>query len=419
MSLIFTKNNQESAKELFEKRRYYNFYTTFSKYDNLTDFNLAEKYMYGRVDRDYLPIILNENTVKLRQNTLVSSPQKTLFSPAFVADAFDAMALQFDKARLTGKIKDDDKYLSSLTIYNSYNAPKRLYMNYYKQMSKSLKNEFDRTRIIIKNFDDFTDEILKMLKKTTHGFPFTFTGFVKSRFCTPMASGLAIEIADLQFSNDEKKMALFLNSKNWKYYLNTCRSYGFLVDRNRPWRIVANIGSDEMLRYSRKYNLESTNEILFSGYQKVHLEYYAAFKNLMLGLYNTIKKTQYPTNEYCQATGKNIISMIHPQQYTMERLEEDYSEKYFMELYYKIRFMEESENLSYSDYQRRRLIRSAVYRADIIPHARAMTDFEKKINEPYNSSGSLTRLNHSAIMRLQHERANIDEDEIAKVFSSY
>lgn len=418
MSLKYAKDNEESIKDLFEKRRYYINDST-SNYKNLTNFDFAEKYLYGRVDRDYVPVILNEERVSLRQARTKSNTQKITMGPSFVLDAFDALALQFEKARIAGQIKADDKFLASLKIVNSYQPPNKAYMDYFNKFAEGLRNEVGRRKTIIKTFDDFAEELLVLVEKAASRFPFTYTGFVKSRFCSPMISGLVLEIAAEDHSNDEKKIENFIHSPNWHFFLNACANYGFLVDQNRPWRLVADIGSDEMLRYSRNYALESTDEIISSAFNKTHLKYYGAFKVLMLELYNKVKKPRYNISEYCNSTGKDIPQLVHSDNYTIDTLNKTYSDKYFLNMYCKIRLMEESENLMMNETQKRKLIKKTIDRIGLAPDPRVLTDFEKIINEPYNSSGSLTRVNLSVMMRQHHAEQNIDEGEIEKVFSGY
>ena len=74
-------------------------------------------------------------------------------------------------------------------------------------------------------------------------------------------SGLAVEIAAIDASNDDEKINLFTKSKNWEFYLNACRSYGFMVDQMAPWRLVADIGSSEMIKYARRYGMTATDTV--------------------------------------------------------------------------------------------------------------------------------------------------------------
>ena len=69
MSDFYKESNNESTQELFNKSVVYKSeLLRFSQdYSNVVDFNFAEKYLYGRVDRDFVSIQLNEKLVSFKQ----------------------------------------------------------------------------------------------------------------------------------------------------------------------------------------------------------------------------------------------------------------------------------------------------------------------------------------------------------------
>ena len=128
---------------------------------------------------------------------------------------------------------------------------------------------------------------------------------------------------------------MFKESPNWNYYLNVCRSYGFSVDMNVPWRLVADIGTPEMIQYARRYGFLSTDSVLAMAYTPSYRTYYENFKNIMLELYNTVK-SDYIEVEYCQ-DGTTRNKVVRPVEYTRDTLSETYSERQFLEFYMNLR----------------------------------------------------------------------------------
>ena len=63
MSTFYKESNFESTKMLFSKGRLYDArMRQFSNSESaVVDFNLAEKFLYGRVDRHFVPIVLVTN----------------------------------------------------------------------------------------------------------------------------------------------------------------------------------------------------------------------------------------------------------------------------------------------------------------------------------------------------------------------
>ena len=84
MTSYYKDSNFEGSRDLFTKRMVYNadvqdFKTT---YPNFVDFNFAEKFLYGRVDRLHIPMVyigsINRSAMKnqSRSTALKNVPKK-------------------------------------------------------------------------------------------------------------------------------------------------------------------------------------------------------------------------------------------------------------------------------------------------------------------------------------------------------
>ena len=114
MSRFYRKNNLESTKNLFEKKLVYDLkLMRTSTSAALVDFTFAEKALYGRVDRLYLPIILADTTIPLKNIKKGMNPNGMKVMN-FVADAFEALSKNFQKKLMLNEISDSDEFLSNL-----------------------------------------------------------------------------------------------------------------------------------------------------------------------------------------------------------------------------------------------------------------------------------------------------------------
>lgn len=381
MSTFYKEKNSESSFELFNKRTIYLNDATNSDYTNLVDFS-AEKMMYGRVNRLFMPITIPQDSNKLKNFRGKSSTTQNLKALNFVVDAFTDLQRQFDKCRLLGKIDATDNYLSSLQIYKAYVDPYLLYQRYSLKLNNSFK--FNSNRFTDFNF--LADDLLQKMNKNGKVNPMTFPAFVKSRKAPINISGLAIEIADLSPVNDDEKINKFINSKNWNFYLNTCRTYGFMVDMNVPWRLVADIGSQPMREYAAKYNLTDTDNILFNCYESAAYRYYNSFTQTMLDLYYNKK----PTNiiNIIECNGETKIERTKPKEYKdKEILQENYGQESFLMLYCKLRFTEEESQ--YTEEQKNILIKDTIQVSKNKSQSFAINEFEKFLNKTFDYQGSL------------------------------
>ena len=348
MSEIYAESNDEGAKALFYKRIRYMGRLFETGYSNLVNFNHGEKFLYGRVDRNYVPMVLNKTNGRLKKFNKTIAQERGLSALNFVVDAFKDMAQQFDKCASTGKIDTTDPFLSSLKVYKAYQNPTKLYQDHKKTYFDAIKSIFENEKIKVKNFDEFANNLMPILEKTAKRTPFTKPAFIKSRRCASNCSGLVIEIADLDVANDQEKIDRFINSNNWNFYLNACASYGFMVDYAIPWRLVADIGTypahSPMLDYAAQYGLSNTNEIIFNTYEHAHSDYYEFFKYDLLNLYNNVKLDNFIIYEEC---GDRMISKtFYPIRYTATSFFKKYSEQDLLKMYFKIRFFEEESQFT-------------------------------------------------------------------------
>ena len=392
MADSYNEGNNESTKALFQKRYIYrNTVTKSSPLKNLVNFNFGEKYFYGRVSRMFVPIQHDPTGVQLKQFNGTSTTGAPLQAFAFVVDAFKALSMQFAKCGLAGKIPTTDPHLSNLRVYKGYASPLAEYNKYFTITESTIKSQFIANGAILYNFDDFIKELMPIAKKLALRFPITMPAYVKSKYCPITCTGLAVEIAEeMNAADDNTKIEEFVNSPNWGFYVNACNTYGFMIDEFVPWRLVADIGSAPMIEFARQYKgLSSTNMILGRAYKKVHLEYYHKFKYYLLNLYNNVKAPQYMITEDCK--GVTVNKFIIPEAYTIQQLNQKYDDAYFLRLYCQLRFYEEPS--FFDEGAQYRLIDDTLEVADTRGSKRALRDFERIINKPFDYRGSMSYIN--------------------------
>ena len=216
MAKYFTESNNESTLKLFNKRFIYKKIVHGSRFENIVSFADGEKIFFGRMDRRFVPIVVKKSSLKYVG--VSADSLKPVQAVNFVADLFNEMVNQFDKCATTGKIKTNDPYLSRLKAYRAYEDPEAQYELYKAIYYDALKQYISRNSVKFKNFDEFIKMIMPVIKISAAKQPITYTGYVKSNNCSVLNSGLAIEIADLNYDNDLDKIDNFVKSKNWEFF---------------------------------------------------------------------------------------------------------------------------------------------------------------------------------------------------------
>tara|TARA_R110000824_G_scaffold63_1_gene183 strand:- start:2037 stop:3329 length:1293 start_codon:yes stop_codon:yes gene_type:complete len=417
MSDKYIKNNQEKTIDAFYKRVMYDGKISESqmKYTNLVNFNQGENFLFGRVDHYFTPLVLRQPTAKrLKKLSLnfCDSPTANLQAIDFVVEMFETLARQFQWAAREKKIATNDPYLTNLKAYKAYIDPSAQYNNYLEVFGKAVKQEFQQNNIVVRNFEGFMVDLIALMGKGLPTFPFTQTGYIKNKLCPINVSGLVIEIADAQYSNDEEKINTFVNSKNWDFYLNACNNAGFRVDANAPWRLVADIGAPSVRTLAARQETSGTSSnilpirrLLSNYYTALPFVYFPRFRQDLHKLYNMVRKKKYVVDVLChgEMTKKEVIQST---QYTLAQLRDAYPVSYFLEQYYTIRHLEERESrLSDTDYMQ--LVNECHQKYLISSWGPPLYFFERIINKPFDYRGSVGYIYKQKVAQVKL----VDEEE--------
>jgi hypothetical protein len=376
-----------TTKNLYNKRLRYKNAVEISteNYSNVVDFNFAEKHLYGRTSRLFVPMVVSDPRTDII-NIRGSKFDGNFRALNFVEESFNEMTYQFKKSVMSKKISAADPYLSELQVYKAYEDPYKLYSEHLKIYKDAIDSIFKDSNTSIINFNDFLAKLMPYLKKTARKQPFTFPAFVKSNYCPAHVSGLVIEIADISPAADVEKILKLTYSPNWEYYLNACRSYGFMVDKLYPGRLVADIASSPMLQKAAVHGIGSTDKILRVVYRPAHRGHYREFRNIMLRFYN---QTKYPSFEAvnCGSSRKVSVKTTRPLDYTPAIFRERYSDLFFFRLYCTIRFVEEES--PFTDNEKHILLDDCMELFRISPRS-AIDAFERILNKTFDYMGSLS-----------------------------
>jgi hypothetical protein len=395
MATFYKEGNDESTEELYDKTIIYisEMQQYAQKYASVVDFTFAEKALYGKVDRDFISIEPNViGNFKRIPNSEGIAGSVEVFG--FVADAFAGLSRHFERSTQIGAIRKNDPYLSSIKAFSGYVKPQTAYNEYFRNLSSAISQVKEQKQIKIKNFEDFVHFYLDFSKSVGKRFPITKTGFVRSRFNSLMNSGLSIEVTDIVYENDNEKIESFVSSPNFEYYLNACNSYGFMVDRTAPWRMIADIDSVAMQGYASRYSYRNTDAILLTAYKKSHHSALRQMPQQMLQIYNNISEV-FTESELCN--GKTKTYIVEPEVYNLEKINNLYDQEYFIRLYCMLRFTE--EETKHSEATQKLIITDTINLSRVKDLSTALGHFERFVSQPFDYRGSLSYLTREAAKR--------------------
>ena len=228
------------------------------------------KGLYGKVDENYNTIAsknewiidsgtdLHEVDIKLVTPVLkkIPSDEEQIFAMNFVVDAFEDFQEYMNTAAVRGDIHPKGSIFVPMKVKRGWTAIDNRYKEQMEAIYQGFVSSFLSRNSIYKkvnNFKKFMRSFSDFLHETARNFPISKSGFVLSKRCPLVATGLAIELADEDHGDDQVKHEQFLRDKNFLFYVSAARRFGFRVDKNAPWRLVADIKSDIMQDYMDRY----------------------------------------------------------------------------------------------------------------------------------------------------------------------
>ena len=237
---------------------------------------------YGRIDSNKNYIYPKEFYYKQVNNTNNSS--ESVFVLNFVADAFEDL-MKYIKIEKKKFLAEDDFLSNDIQPVRGLQLLAPLHtniVNAHYEAFKTMLIENSKLNSGVIDFESFLDHFLN-----TYGslalkeYPLGRTGLLQSNKISPNASGLCLELSKEDHDKDQPKKEKYLNSPNYHFYTAAAAQFGFMVDKNAPWRLVANIYSPKMRPYIQKYFQNYSNEGWTTS-NLDHSHYYMGYTNSLI-----------------------------------------------------------------------------------------------------------------------------------------
>jgi len=202
---------------------------------------LYDQTYYGRFDSAGDTVELKENNCRL-----LPGGNDDVWAVNFVADAFEELREYMKKAIYYNKVNTHiASQYTSLTPVRGWESLKNLYNIHINKLYLNFVSSYTKKRgrnKRITDFKSFMKVFMEYVEQMAPDIPFTKTAFARSRKCPPHISGLIIELAKFNRDDIQRREELY-NDPNYKFFRNAARKFGFYIDKNAPWTLVANLGS--------------------------------------------------------------------------------------------------------------------------------------------------------------------------------
>ena len=252
-----------SSRDIFEDRKdYKDFVGDIIGINNFEEFREPnpidlwyDRQLYGRIDQQGNAVFIDEEEFA-RQENIKMIGDTGVYALDFVANSFNNLKRRIDniiayRGRFSGPTISETSVIRDFTPKKGMSLATPLYQDYVRQYFDVFTKQYLRSTFrdkLVRNFGDFVNLFVEFSLEIGNRFPITPTGFVKSQFCSPLVSGLMLEIS-FDDHNDDDMKGVFIDDLSFNFYHSLAKQYGFYVDKNAPWRLVANIAAPQMQRY--------------------------------------------------------------------------------------------------------------------------------------------------------------------------
>jgi hypothetical protein len=220
----------------------------------------GEDYYFGRISTVGNAARIDEEFLKPIRYSAAEEP---LFLVNFAADAWRDFLDRIYTLKEDGILEPSGPYAelhakkafrSVVSGYHSYMVDdiypifSNIYLGLYPKKNKSILDPDS----FLNSFADFFANFL-----VKDGGPITMSGFIESYRCSPLNSALVVDTSDDDHSNDFQKSRKYLLDENFSLVASIASEYGFAIDKNAPWRFVADIKSPAMREYMHGVPIEN------------------------------------------------------------------------------------------------------------------------------------------------------------------
>ena len=193
----------------------------------------------------------------------------------------------------------------------------------------------------VTNIDTFLEMVLKFSKDLGTTVPITKIGYIESIYSGVNYNGLMVEVAEEEHGDDTKKWQ-WIKDPGFNYWVRGCAMHGFWVDRNAPWRVIANLESKSMNRYMRKYNIFTINDFFNAYCVRVFMDEIRELKIYMYKLYNALLRIapEFVEKKFLPNYKTTEVTRVRRTAVDEDAFYRRYNDRYWMRYWFYLRMNE-------------------------------------------------------------------------------
>jgi len=258
----------------------------------------------------------------------------------FIKKAFEDMKSYTSDFQVLNRFTNDLSNFSRLEPKNGYINLNLNYIDYINKVFKIYGNEYVPNNQFT-NFDEYMNGVIRFITIMCKTAPITRSGFVISPVCDPKISGLILSLEEnIDHRDDFKKYVDYYQNPNLEVIFDFTKRFGFVIDRNAPWRLVADINSPVMKKYMNTFGITNKENLFDKAFNEINDSELDSFKNIILSFYNYYAASRPTVNRQDFRCSAVVDNTIYLPQLDLKFIQEKYNDSFFIRLYIYTRCLE-------------------------------------------------------------------------------
>ena len=244
----------------------------------------------------------------------------------------------------TGKIKNQSIYANFKPKkgWESFNKKHHGFMNSIFKIFIQRYATSQKFFTKITDFNSFVIHLTAFLDVFLPKFPMTRSSAQLASNVSPNISGLVFDLSLDDHGNDENKYRAYILDKHFVDINIIANGFGFMIDKNAPWRFVADLESPQMKDRMSQRGYNTLQEMFDAYYYDAHLYEINSLREYIMSFYDSYVEAYpyYTVVEDCNGRAK--AKLLYRQKNNQKTL----SDKKMLELYFYIKASEASLDLN-------------------------------------------------------------------------
>lgn len=376
---LYSKNETKSTAALFEARKFYQEQTL--KFVNTEYFNevllktnlkklpFGDLYrnnaLYGVVDH-----LGNSIIPKVDESyfTVINSVDgKAIRLQDFVTDAFMDMRNYLKRQIVKNSFTKESVY-SNIVVRKGYQDFNGVYTSHINIIANKFKSYVLKNKDIDSKISDhkkFSEEYIKFITQHFSISPFTKSSTAIAYNFEIFSSGLMFTINEDDFGDDVNKYISYFLDEGFFCFAEACQRFGFVMDKNIPFLLYADLGSPAMKRYLNRYGFNDAKDLFNKRFDRLYLKDVEFLKSSFINSYSAflVNNLEYSEslNNLCVGDVNKVNKKYRtPVDYNV--FIKDLPDSYWVSLYVYFKNLETKRGLKQNEYDNLVKVANDLYR---------------------------------------------------------